>query len=78
MKLEDVDVGMRIIRRQRGAMSAIARGLGVSTQSIHEWQTVPLARVFDVSRITGIEPQRLRPDFFKGVYVVMLKPRESR
>jgi len=42
--------------------AALARQLGISSVSIHQWTVVPENRVVSVARILGIEPERLRPD----------------
>jgi hypothetical protein len=46
--------------------TALAKALddAVSPQAISQWDHVPLARVFDVERATGIPRHLLRPDFF--------------
>jgi hypothetical protein len=55
---------MRELRSKRGALSQLAVELGVSAQAVHLWEVVPIARVLEVERITGISRRRLRPDFF--------------
>ena len=52
------------LRRERGALSRLAVQLGVTAQAVHLWEVVPIHRVLDVERITGIPRQRLRPDYF--------------
>lgn len=42
----------------------LSRELGISVQAIYKWEIVPLNRVKDVERITGIPRETLRPDFF--------------
>lgn len=42
----------------------LSRQLGISVQAIYKWEIVPLNRVKDVERITGIPRETLRPDFF--------------
>lgn len=46
--------------------TALAKALdgAVSPQAISQWDHVPLARVFDIERVTGIPRHELRPDFF--------------
>jgi hypothetical protein len=55
---------MRELRAERGALSRLAVKLGISAQAVHLWQLVPIARVLEVERITGISRRRLRPDLF--------------
>lgn len=52
------------LREQRGMTAAIARGLGISWQSVDRWDVVPLANVFRVAAILRVLPESLRPDFF--------------
>jgi hypothetical protein len=52
------------LRRKRGALSQLAVALGVTAQAVHQWEVVPIDRVLDVERITGISRQKLRPDYF--------------
>lgn len=42
----------------------MAKQLGISVQAIYKWEVVPLNRVRAVSELTGIPPEKLRPDFF--------------
>lgn len=48
--------------------TALAKALdeAVSPQAISQWDHVPLARVFDVERATGVSRHELRPDFFEA------------
>jgi DNA-binding transcriptional regulator YdaS (Cro superfamily) len=52
------------LRRKRGALSQLAVALGVTAQAVHLWEVVPIGRVLDVERITGISRRKLRPDYF--------------
>jgi Putative antitoxin of bacterial toxin-antitoxin system, YdaS/YdaT len=54
------------LRRRRGALSQLAVELGVTAQAVHLWEVVPIQRVLEVERITGIPRRRLRPDFFNS------------
>lgn len=56
-------LAMSDLRAQRGLLSHIARELGVKPQAVHQWTMVPLERVLEVERITGIPREKLRPDF---------------
>lgn len=42
----------------------IAAALGISCPAIYQWFDVPIRRVHDVSRVTGLPLHVLRPDFF--------------
>ena len=46
-----------------GGPSALAKAIGgLTSQAVSSWDKIPMKRVFDVSRITGIPPHKLRPD----------------
>jgi DNA-binding transcriptional regulator YdaS (Cro superfamily) len=62
--LKDAREVMRELRSKRGALSQLAVELGVTAQAVHLWEVVPIQRVLEVERITGISRQRLRPDYF--------------
>lgn len=50
-----------------GSAAQLARMLGITDQAILKWRNkgeIPLSRVFDVERVTGIHRSVLRPDFF--------------
>lgn len=50
------------LRAERGRLSQLAAELGVTPQAVHQWSVVPLTRLMEVARITGISWKRLRPD----------------
>jgi DNA-binding transcriptional regulator YdaS (Cro superfamily) len=51
-----------------GGPSALARLLGnISPQAVSQWRRVPIERVFEVERVTGISRHLLRPDIFGSV-----------
>ncbi len=50
--------------RQRGAIAALARHLGVTHSAVAQWKRVPAERVSLVSSVTGIPREVLRPDIF--------------
>jgi len=60
--LEQAKAFMRELRAERGRVTQLATALGLSPQAVHKWQVVPLARVIDVERATGISRRKLRPD----------------
>lgn len=53
---------MKELRAERGKLSRLAEALGLTAQAVHQWDVVPLNRVIDVERATGISRDRLRPD----------------
>lgn len=45
-------------------MAELARQLGITRGAVAQWDRVPGERLFEVSRITGLEPKDIRPDMF--------------
>src|SRR3712207_6703953 len=47
-----------------GSIRALARALGISRQSVSNWQKIPADRVLIVEAVTGISRTVLRPDLY--------------
>jgi DNA-binding transcriptional regulator YdaS (Cro superfamily) len=45
-------------------MAQLAKELGMTRSAVHQWERVPAERVVEVSRITGIPREALRPDLY--------------
>ena len=43
----------------------LAEILGVTPEAVYQWRKMPLGRVHDVQRATGLPLHVLRPDFFE-------------
>jgi DNA topoisomerase VI subunit B/DNA-binding transcriptional regulator YdaS (Cro superfamily) len=59
------DVGGEAFGRAKAAAgnaATLAHKLGVTRQALSQWEVVPMLRVLDVERITGIPRHELRPD----------------
>ena len=52
--------------RDRMTLARLARGLGISRGAVAQWEKVPAERMGDVSRVTGISFEVLRPDLFEA------------
>lgn len=48
----------RINKRQ------LAIRLGISSQAVSQWRRIPVSRVLDVERVTGVPREQLRPDVY--------------
>ena len=55
------------LNQERGRLTRVAEALQISSAAISQWDRVPIERVADVSRITGIPREDLRPDIFAPV-----------
>jgi DNA-binding transcriptional regulator YdaS (Cro superfamily) len=58
------DEALKRAIKKAGNSQKLAEGLGIKPQAVSQWTQIPLGRVFDVERVTGIPHQELRPDFF--------------
>ena len=49
-----------------GGLQPMAAKLGVTYQAVQKWRNsgIPVTRVLDVERITGISRHEIRPDIF--------------
>ncbi|NSZ52949.1 helix-turn-helix domain-containing protein [Agrobacterium vitis] len=52
--------------RDRMPLARLAREIGITRGAVAQWEKVPAERIGDVSRVTGIPMQALRPDLFAG------------
>lgn len=60
--------GLKAARKAVG-VKAIAEALNVTEQAITQWRRVPINRVLDVERVSGIPRHQLRPDFYAAISV---------
>ncbi|MBS1070359.1 helix-turn-helix domain-containing protein [Gluconobacter cerinus] len=49
-----------------GGVTALAKGLGIKPPSVYSWKKIPPGRVLAIAKLTGIPPQKLRPDLYEG------------
>jgi len=47
-----------------GGVTRLAELLGIASQAIHQWKSVPVARVLKIEEVTGVSRYRLRPDIY--------------
>ena len=59
-----MDISIKEIAEKVGGVVALSKALGLSRGAVSQWKVVPLNRVKDVERISGIPRETLRPDFF--------------
>ena len=52
------------IAKTVGGVVALSEKLGLSRAAVSQWKRVPIERVADVERVTGIPREALRPDIF--------------
>lgn len=56
--------GMEAVR-DRMPLARLARELGITRGAVAQWEKVPAERLGAVARVTGIQPNILRPDLFE-------------
>lgn len=59
-----MEMTIKEIAQKVGGVVALSRALGLSRGAVSQWEIVPLERVNEVARITGIPRELIRPDFF--------------
>ncbi len=56
---------LKIAKTKTGGAAGLARALGMITpQAVSQWRRVPVGRVLEVERVTGISRSELRPDVY--------------
>jgi len=64
VKHEKIDEGLRLAINAVGTRYRLAMLLGIRPASVLKWERVPLARILDVERVTGVDRTKLRPDLY--------------
>jgi DNA-binding transcriptional regulator YdaS (Cro superfamily) len=65
MKLKrERDPGLKEAIKVAGSLTALGAAIGLTPQAVARWESVPLKRVLEVSRATGVPRQVLRPDYW--------------
>ena len=59
------ELTIKEIAKPVGGVIALSRALGLSRGAVSQWEKVPLERVLDVERLTGIPREQIRPEFFR-------------
>jgi DNA-binding transcriptional regulator YdaS (Cro superfamily) len=59
-----MDTGLERVIGHFGNKSAMATALQIARQAIQQWDRVPVNRVLEIERMTGIPRTELRPDIY--------------
>jgi DNA-binding transcriptional regulator YdaS (Cro superfamily) len=57
--------GLRLAVGAVGSRYRLAKELGITPAAVERWTEIPIRRVLDVERITGIDRTQLRPDLYR-------------
>lgn len=57
--------GLRLAVAAVGSRYRLAKQLGITPAAVERWKAVPIGRVLDVERLTGIDRTLLRPDLYR-------------
>lgn len=47
-----------------GGPPRLAEALGITPEAIYQWDVLPVARVLEVEKLTGVPRHELRPDYY--------------
>jgi DNA-binding transcriptional regulator YdaS (Cro superfamily) len=61
----DCEPGLRRAIKAAGSITNLSLLLRITTQAIAQWDRIPLSRVIQVERVTGVDRTKLRPDLFR-------------
>jgi hypothetical protein len=57
--------GLRLAVAAVGSRYRLAKQIGITPNAVERWKAVPIARLLDVERVTGIDRTLLRPDLYR-------------
>jgi DNA-binding transcriptional regulator YdaS (Cro superfamily) len=62
--LQNCIAACELAKASVGGAKILAKKLGISRQAVTQWQIIPIDRVKEVERASGISRRVLRPDYF--------------
>ena len=67
MSNEQPLTGMSAVRSKVKSVSWLAQQMNITRGAVHQWgEKVPAERLKELTAITGLSPQVLRPDLFES------------
>jgi len=58
------DKGLRKVIEELGSLARLAEAINITKQAVSQWQRVPIDRVLEVEKVSGVSRHELRPDFY--------------
>jgi DNA-binding transcriptional regulator YdaS (Cro superfamily) len=59
-----MDQGLKLAIAAAGTKYRLAKLLKITPQALQRWQRIPIGRVVEVEKVTGISRERLRPELY--------------
>jgi DNA-binding transcriptional regulator YdaS (Cro superfamily) len=63
-KIKIEDAGLREAIQAAGTKYRLAKMLGISPASVQTWKRVPVERIVEIERLTGVARHLLRPELY--------------
>jgi len=60
-----MDAGLKAAVAAVGTRYRLSKMIGVTPSSVLKWKTIPIGRLADVERVTGLPREALRPDLYQ-------------
>lgn len=57
--------GLQLAVTAAGSKYKLAQKLKITVAAVAKWKEVPVARLLEVERVTGVDRTKLRPDLFE-------------
>lgn len=61
---EKLTAGLVAAKKAAGSGAALGRLLGCTKDAVNTWKVIPLNRMIEIERVTGVDREILRPDIF--------------
>ena len=61
---EKLAAGLAAAKEAAGSGAALGRLIGLTKDAVNTWDEIPLNRVLEIERVTGVDREILRPDMF--------------
>lgn len=58
-------IGLKRAAKAAGSLAALARLLGITSQSLQKWKRVPRKRILQIEKLTGVPREKLAPELFR-------------
>jgi DNA-binding transcriptional regulator YdaS (Cro superfamily) len=63
--MRKISTGLKLAIKAAGTEADLARKLHITPQAINKWADIPLERVLQVERATGVPREKLAPQMYE-------------